>query len=119
MILNLVKKGFAVFAFDPYGQGERLQYFDEKEGKSRFSPTREHSYPGAQLFINGASTAKYMIWDGIRAVDYLLTRKEVDPERIGITGRSGGGTQSSHIAAFDDRIKAAAPNAISPPWNIN
>ncbi|RAJ12274.1 alpha/beta hydrolase family protein [Arenibacter echinorum] len=109
VILNLVKKGFAVFAFDPYGQGERLQYFDEKEGKSRFSPTREHSYPGAQLFINGASTAKYMIWDGIRAVDYLLTRKEVDPDRIGITGRSGGGTQSSHIAAFDDRIKASAP----------
>ena len=109
VILNLVKKGFAVFAFDPYGQGERLQYFDQTQGKSRFGPTQEHSYPGAQLFINGASTAKYMIWDGIRAVDYLLTRKEVDPDRIGITGRSGGGTQSSHIAAFDERIKAAAP----------
>jgi dienelactone hydrolase len=50
-----------------------------------------------------------MIWDGIRAVDYLLTRKEVDPARIGITGRSGGGTQSSQIAAFDPRIYAAAP----------
>ena len=50
-----------------------------------------------------------MIWDGIRAVDYLLTRKEVDPARIGITGRSGGGTQSSYIAAFDNRIAAAAP----------
>ncbi len=50
-----------------------------------------------------------MIWDGIRAVDYLLTRKEVDPERIGITGRSGGGTQSAYIAAIDDRIYAAAP----------
>lgn len=109
VILNLVEKGFAVFAFDPYGQGERLQYFNEKEGKSRFGPTREHSYPGAQLFINGASASKYMIWDGIRAVDYLITRKEVDPNRIGITGRSGGGTQTSHIAAFDDRIKASAP----------
>ncbi|MEZ4970367.1 MAG: acetylxylan esterase [Flavobacteriaceae bacterium] len=109
VILNLVKKGFAVFAFDPYGQGERIQYFDKNEGKSRFGPTQEHSYPGAQLFINGASAAKYMIWDGIRAVDYLLTRKEVDPNRIGITGRSGGGTQSSYIAAFDDRIKASAP----------
>jgi len=109
MILNLVMKGFAVFAFDPYGQGERLQYFDEKQNKSRFSSTREHSYPGAQLFVNGASTARYMIWDGIRCVDYLLTRKEVDPENIGITGRSGGGTQSSHIAAFDERIKAVAP----------
>lgn len=50
-----------------------------------------------------------MIWDGIRAVDFLLSRKEVDPDRIGITGRSGGGTQSAYIAAFDDRIKAAAP----------
>ncbi len=109
VILNLVKKGFAVFAFDPIGQGERKQYFDEMEGKSRFRPTQEHSYPGAQLLINGTSTAKYMIWDGIRSVDYLLTRNEVDPHRIGITGRSGGGTQASHIAAFDDRIQASAP----------
>jgi len=109
VILNLVKKGFAVLAFDPYGQGERAQYFDPNEGKSPFGPTREHSYPGAQLFINGESAAKYMIWDGIRVVDYLLSRKEVDKERIGITGRSGGGTQSAYIAAFDPRIKAAAP----------
>lgn len=72
-------------------------------------PTKEHSYPGAQAFITGSSQAMFMIWDGIRAVDYLLSRKEVDPSRIGITGRSGGGTQSAYIAAFDDRIKAAAP----------
>ena len=50
-----------------------------------------------------------MIWDGIRSVDYLLTRKEIDPERIGITGRSGGGTQSAYIAAFDERINVVAP----------
>jgi hypothetical protein len=110
VILNLVKKGFAVYAFDPVGQGERLEYFDPGTGKSIVGgPTMEHSYPGAQAFINGSSQAKYMIWDGIRAVDFLLTRKEIDPARIGITGRSGGGTQSSQIAAFDDRIYAAAP----------
>ncbi|NIA31559.1 MAG: prolyl oligopeptidase family serine peptidase, partial [Actinobacteria bacterium] len=63
----------------------------------------------AQCFISGSSQARYMIWDGIRAVDYLLTRKEVDPQRIGITGRSGGGTQSAYIAAFDERILATAP----------
>src|SRR5690606_10243951 len=40
---------------------------------------------------------------------YLLTRKEVDPQRIGITGRSGGGTQSAYIAAIDPRIHAVAP----------
>jgi hypothetical protein len=50
-----------------------------------------------------------MIWDGIRAVDYLMTREEVDPDRIGMTGRSGGGYQSQYIAAFDDRIYATAP----------
>jgi len=110
VMLNLVKKGFIVFAFDPVGQGERLQYFDPAIGESRIGgSTLEHSYPGAQCFIAGSSMAYYMIWDGIRAVDYLLTRPEVDGDRIGITGRSGGGTQSSYIAACDDRIYAAAP----------
>ncbi len=110
VILNLVRKGFIVFAFDPVGQGERLEYFDPSTGKSIVGgPTTEHSYPGTQAFIAGSSQARYMIWDGIRAVDYLLSRKEVDPARIGITGRSGGGTQSAYIAAMDDRIYAAAP----------
>lgn len=110
VILNLVKKGFAVFAFDPVGQGERLEYFDGSKGKSLVGgPTKEHSYPGAQAFIAGQSQALYMVWDGIRAVDYLLTRKEIDPARIGITGRSGGGTQSAYVAAIDERIHAVAP----------
>jgi hypothetical protein len=110
VILNLVKKGFIVFAFDPVGQGERLEYYDPETKKSIVGgPTLEHSYPGTQAFITGSSQARYMIWDGIRAVDYLLSRKEVDPARIGITGRSGGGTQSAFIAAMDDRIYAAAP----------
>lgn len=111
-IINLVKKGFIVFAFDPVGQGERLEYLDPEKGTSAVGgPTREHSYPGAQAFITGSSQAMYMIWDGIRAVDYILTRTEVDPGRIGITGRSGGGTQSACIAAMDERIYAAAPEA--------
>jgi hypothetical protein len=110
VILNLVNKGFIVFAFDPVGQGERLEYFDPGKGESSVGgPTKEHSYPGAQAFITGSSQARFMIWDGIRAVDYLLTRREVDTSRIGITGRSGGGTQSAYIAAMDDRIYAAAP----------
>ncbi|MEO9022948.1 MAG: alpha/beta hydrolase family protein [Ginsengibacter sp.] len=109
-ILNLVEKGFIVFAFDPINQGERYEYYDSETKKSIVGERdEEHSYMGAQLFITGSSLAKYMIWDGIRAVDYLLTRKEVDPARIGIMGRSGGGTQSAYIAAFDNRITAAAP----------
>ena len=119
VILNLVKKGFIVFAFDHTGQGERLQYFDPATGESIFEggPTHEHSYPGAQAFISGSSQARYFIWDGIRAVDYLLTREEIDPARIGITGQSGGGTQSAIIAALDDRIYATAPQCFITSYN--
>lgn len=108
-ILNLVKKGFVVFAYDPIGQGERFQYFDP-ENKTTIvgAVTREHAYATAQTFINGSSLTKYMIWDGIRAVDYLLTRSFVDSRRIGMTGRSGGGFQTAYIAPFDDRIAAIA-----------
>ena len=110
VVINLVKKGFIVLAIDPFGQGERLQYYDQKEGVSNIgSSTLEHSYPAAQCFLAGKSIVQYFIWDGIRGIDYLLTRKEVDPERIGCHGLSGGGTQSTYIAAFDDRIKAVSP----------
>ena len=110
IILNLVDKGFIVFAFDPIGQGERLQYVDQETGKSKIGgPTTEHSYAGVQTLLTGTSLSDYFIWDGVRAIDYLETRKEVDAKRIGITGRSGGGTQSAEIAAYDERIYAAAP----------
>lgn len=119
MILNYVQKGFAVLAFDPIGQGERIQYA-KSESDKRFSglrPTHEHSYPGAQSFVAGTSPALFFIWDGIRAVDYLLSRPEIDGKRIGITGRSGGGTQSAYIAAMDNRIMAAAPECYLTTYN--
>ena len=109
VILSLVAKGFIVLAFDPIGQGERYQYLDESGKPDIGGPTKEHSYAGLQCLIAGRSIARYMIHDGMQAVDYLYSRPEVDRNRIGITGRSGGGTQSSYIAAFDERIKAVAP----------
>jgi hypothetical protein len=110
VMINLVEKGFVVFAFDPIGQGERLQYIDPQTGKPKVGgPTTEHSYAGVQTLLTGTSLSDYFIWDGVRAIDYLETRPEVDKKRIGITGRSGGGTQSALIAAFDERIYAAAP----------
>ncbi len=111
VILNLVKKGFIVLAMDPYGQGERIDYFDAEKGRSKVGgSTGIHSYIGNQMFLTGVSPGRYFVWDGIRAIDYLLTREEVDPERIGLTGLSGGGTQTSYISIFDDRVKAAAPS---------
>ena len=110
IIINLVKKGFIVLTIDPMGQGERYQYWDSKTKKLKFPiPDHEHSYAGAQCMISGYSTGHYFLWDMIRGVDYLLTRNEVDPERIGVTGRSGGGNLSAYLGAVDDRIAAAAP----------
>lgn len=110
VILNLVEKGFIVLAFDPLGQGERLQYADTEKGTSKVGgSTSEHSYAGVQTLLTGTSLTDYFIWDGIRVVDYLETRPEVDMTRIGITGRSGGGTQTALIAACEKRIYAAAP----------
>ena len=111
-ILNLVKKGFIVFAFDPVNQGERLEYYDPETNKPKSGGSDGwHSYSGAQALITGNSQIMYMMWDGIRAVDYVISRSEVDPARIGITGRSGGGTQSAWTAALDERIYAAAPES--------
>jgi dienelactone hydrolase len=108
-ILNLVKKGFIVFAFDPIGQGERLQYFDSEIQKSRIGgSTTEHSYVNNQCFISGSSAARYFIWDGIRALDYLVSRPEVDTNRLGCHGLSGGGTQTSYISSIEERFKAVA-----------
>ncbi len=109
-LLNLVKKGFIVLAIDPIGQGERLQYFDPAKGESVIgSSTKEHSYPSVQVFLIAKSVARYFLWDGIRGIDYLVSRKEVDPARIGVHGLSGGGTQTAYISAMDERVAASAP----------
>ena len=110
IITNLVKKGMIVFAIDPLGQGEHVQYYDTTIKFSAIGySVLEHSYFGNACFISGISSAKYFIWDGIRAIDYLLTRKEVDPENIGVTGFSGGGTVSAYLGAYDERVKVAVP----------
>jgi dienelactone hydrolase len=108
-ILNLVKKGFVVFAWDPISQGERIQYLGA-DGKPLIGGNNsEHAYITQQAMLTGSSLARMVIWDGIRAIDYLVTRPEVDPKRLGMNGRSGGGFQSLYIPAFDDRIYATAP----------
>ncbi|MFC4870758.1 acetylxylan esterase [Negadavirga shengliensis] len=107
---NLAMKGMIVLAIDPPGQGEHLQYFDPDINFSAIGYTvMEHNYFGNQCAISGVSAAKYFIWEGIRAIDYLVSRNDVDPDRIGVTGFSGGGTVTSYIAAFDDRVKVSVP----------
>jgi len=106
---RLVQRGYVVLAWDPVGQGERSQFWDAKAGKSRYNLIcAEHAVLGNLAYLAGTNLARWEIWDGLRAFDYLLTLPEVDSNRINITGTSGGGFQAIHIAALEPRIKVAA-----------
>jgi cephalosporin-C deacetylase-like acetyl esterase len=110
MAANLAAKGFVVLAFDPLGQGERQQAYDRRLGRSLAGGgVNQHFMNGATSLLIGQSFARYRIWDAKRALDYLLARPEVDPEKVGCTGCSGGGTITTYISALDPRIKVAAP----------
>ena len=107
--VNLAMRGFIVLTYDPVGQGERSQFWDAAKGASRFNLVcGEHAVLGNPLYLLGTSLARYRIWDGIRAIDYLASLSDVDPKRIGCVGNSGGGTLTAYIAALDSRVAAAA-----------
>ena len=105
--LSSARKGFATLVYDPVEQGERHQLHDDPaEAKSVLG----HNRIGQRAWLLGTSMAQVRIYDGMRAIDYLETRKDVaDVSRLSVMGMSGGGTLSAYMNAFDDRIKAAAP----------
>ena len=108
--INLVKRGYVVLSYDPVGEGERSQFWNVDKGKSKFNlACGEHAVLGTPMYLLGTNLAKYRIWDGMRALDYLASRPEVDAKRLGCVGNSGGGTLTAYIAALDPRVKAAVP----------
>ena len=100
-----VKAGFAMLIYDPIDQGEREQLPGEKR-----MCVAGHVNLGLRAHLLGWGMAQFRVWDGIRAVDYLGTRKDVDCSRIGVMGQSGGGTLTSYLAALDERLKASCPS---------
>lgn len=104
----LARSGIAALVYDPIGQGERYQILDEA-GKPWARSTSEHTAVGIGSILVGRNTASYRIWDGMRAIDYVTSRADVDAKKIGCTGISGGGTLTEYLMALDDRIVAAAP----------
>ncbi|MCL5278761.1 MAG: prolyl oligopeptidase family serine peptidase [Planctomycetes bacterium] len=116
---GLARLGYVVLIFDPLGQGERLQYPNEKL-KSRIGVgVREHLYAGNQQFLVSEFVGAWRAWDGIRALDYLLTRPEVDPKRVGVTGCSGGGTMTTWLCGVDRRWTMAAPSCFVTTFRRN
>lgn len=114
---NFAKRGYVALTWDTLGQGERVQHFDEALGDSKVGfGIFEHTILGAQCLLAGDAIARYMIWDGVRALDYLVSRPEVDPRRVGLTGNSGGGTLTAYLAAVDDRFQVAASSCFLTSW---
>lgn len=107
--IMLAKHGMAALCFDPIGQGERSQILDDQGNPKYSGTTTEHFLIGVGSTLVGRSTATYRAWDGIRSIDYLVGRPEIDPARIGYTGCSGGGTLTSYVMALDERVTCAAP----------
>ncbi|XZE51669.1 alpha/beta hydrolase family protein [Planctomycetaceae bacterium SH139] len=105
----LAKHGIVGFIIDPICQGERLQHFNPDGSVRVASSTQGHTLLGLGAILLGKNTATTEIWDGMRAIDYLQQRPDVDGELIGCMGNSGGGTQTAYLMALDDRIKAASP----------
>jgi len=105
---TLANKGYVVIIYDPIGQGERHMYI--REGRWLLGGCcDQHTHLGVQLAACGTSLARFMVWDSMRAIDYLVSRPEVDASRIGMTGCSGGGTNTAYTSALDERIVASVP----------
>jgi len=106
----IARGGSAVLLIDPTGQGERSNYTEPGYAEPIVPrAVMDHQTFGAQMFLVQGNSVKYFVADAMRAIDYLQSRPEIDPDKIGATGSSGGGTQTCVISLIDDRIKAAAP----------
>lgn len=120
----LARHGMAAMCYDPIGQGERYQMLDLAMERAVFDDaphvkvphpnvrlmcTTEHTMTAISSSLIGANAAQFRIWDGMRVIDYLQSRKDILADKIGCTGNSGGGTETAYLMALDDRILAAAP----------
>lgn len=104
----LAQNGFIVLVVDPSGQGERVQLIDENGKNLTRGSTTEHTLLSMSTNLIGWSEVNEMLLDNMLCVNYLSSRNDVDAERIGCIGNSGGGAQTTYLSAMDKRIKAVA-----------
>jgi dienelactone hydrolase len=116
---GLARLGYVVLIFDPIGQGERMQYVDSNWKPLRGTGTAEHNYAGVQQVLVDERFWMWRAWDGIRALDYLMSREEVDVRHLGITGNSGGGTMTTWLCGVEPRWTMAAPSCFVTEFRRN
>ena len=117
---NLALQGYVVLIIDPISQGERWQFVDVPHAQGiNGQCCCEHSMLGRGLRLCGDYFGSWRVHDVLKGLDYLLSRSEVDPSRIGVTGNSGGGTLTSFVHALDERFTMAAPSCYITSWRRN
>ena len=116
---RLVRAGFVALIYDPFNQGERDQYWHLDERAEVTNCCHAHNMMGKQLELVGEWFGMWRAWDGIRALDYLLSRPEVDADHIGLTGNSGGGTMTTWMWAIEPRFTMAAPSCFVTTFLAN
>jgi cephalosporin-C deacetylase-like acetyl esterase len=115
---GLARLGFAALIYDLAGTGERGMYLDPNTGEEtvpRGAP--QLAVDAARCLLVGRSLASWHLWDGVRALDYLLTRPEIDPERIACAGHDETALLAAQLAAIDDRIRVVALGGELATWS--
>jgi len=112
----MARRGILVITYDVPGQGERIEHYSPifrrtilDRGTSEYFVTTEHNFVAAHAILAKGSFLHYLLWDGVRTVDYAASRPDVDPNRLAAAGTSGGGWLTEALAAYDTRIKVAIP----------
>jgi len=108
--IRLAREGYAMLTYDPINQGERDIYRlgETDEQLTRMYACAGHNIIGRQMHACGDWFGAWRLWDGLRGVDYLASRPEVDAARLGVTGQSGGGTLSAYLWSMEPRLRAVA-----------
>ena len=110
--MNLAMQGYVVFAYDMVGYNDSFQV-PHWSNTDRKAPWRLTTV-AMRHWLWGVSQLGLQLWNSIRALDFITSLPDVDSEHIGVTGASGGATQTFLLAAVDDRVKVTTPvNMIS------
>lgn len=124
--IGLVRRGYVVVVIDAFYFGERrleldftskecaVQFNNLEKGSSEWIKLsndiarEKENLVAKNIFLTGLTWPGILFWDDMRTVDYLISRSEVDPERIGCIGLSIGGYRAAHLAGLDSRIKVSS-----------
>lgn len=107
--VQLARMGCLAFFYDMTGNCDSIQLPHRPNSSDHLDTAENWGFFSVQADLRLQNMMGLQTWNSVRSIDFLLELPDVDPQRIGVTGASGGGTQSMIIAAIDERVTAAMP----------